>query len=164
MLNERQRQYVFLCVILTIFVCVCYSVWEGSQQQRNFREDYEQYYQAFLFIKQSNGTEALKLLEPIAERYPDRYNIVRFVGLAYALTGDFQKASLYYEKAITLRPFLQEDPVFTLQYGEISYFNGEYQKAQVYLEKCRNTPGSEEFHIRIDELLNAINQQKTEEY
>ncbi|MBB5324196.1 putative Zn-dependent protease [Anoxybacillus tepidamans] len=155
-MSERLNRYVFFGLIVFVFAGIGYAYWKGERQDQQFKQDYIQYQQAFEWIKQSNGEQALQLLQPLLKKYPDRYNIMRYVGLAYAMKNDFRRASLYYEKAITQRPFLQEDPIFTLQFGEILYFNGEYAKAKAYLEKSKQLPGSENYHSRIDELLTLI--------
>jgi tetratricopeptide (TPR) repeat protein len=159
MMSERLCRYVFYCLFVLALIGISYVHWKGESQDQEFKRDYIQYQQAFEFIKQGNGEQALQLLQPLLKKYPNRYNIMRNVGLAYAMKNDFQHASLYYEKAITQRPFLQEDPIFTLQFGEILYFNGEYAKAKAYLEKSKQLPGSENYHSTIDELLTLIHQQ-----
>jgi Tfp pilus assembly protein PilF len=158
-MKEKLYNSVFYCLLLLGIIGISYTHWKGERQNQEFKRHYIEYQQALQFIQQGNGEKALQLLQPLLEKYPDRYNIMRYLGLAYAIKEDFQQASLYYEKAIKQRPFLQEDPIFTLQFGEILYFNGEYAKAKAYLEKSKQLPGSESYHSRIDELLLLIHQQ-----
>jgi len=158
-MNEKWSTFVFYSLLVFVLISIGFVRFEGKKQDKEFQEDYVQYQQAIEWVKQNKGEQALSLLKPLAKKYPERYNIMRYTGLAYALKNDFKSASTYYQKAIDKRPFLQVDPMFTLQFGQILYFNGEYEKSKAYLEKSKQLPGSEEYHPTIDMLLTSIHQQ-----
>ncbi|KPC99191.1 Tetratricopeptide repeat protein [Geobacillus sp. BCO2] len=161
LMHGKWDRYVFLSLLVLILSGISYAHWKGQQQDEQFLKDYTEYQQAVQLMQQGRAEQALPLLRSLLGKYPDRYNIMRTLGLAYAMKNDFQKAAFYYEKAIRKRPFLQQDPIFTLQFGEILYYNGEYAKAKAYLEKSKQLPGSETYHARIDELLSQIQYQKS---
>lgn len=154
-------RYVFLSLLVFILSGISYAHWKGQQQDEQFLKDYNEYQQAIQLMQQRQVEQALPILQSLSSKYPDRYNIMRTLGLAYAMKNDFHKAAFYYEKAIRKRPFLQQDPIFTLQFGEILYYKGEYAKAKAYLEQSKKLPGSEMYHARIDELLVQIQHQKS---
>ncbi|QAV25722.1 hypothetical protein BTDUT50_02885 [Neobacillus thermocopriae] len=131
----------------------------GRGQAKEFINDYARYEQAIEAIKEENGKLAIQLLNPLLEKYPNRYLLLHYLGLAYAIDNDFERAVSYYDKALQQRPFLQVDPIFTLQFGEILYFKGDYAKAKVFLERSKQLNGSEPFHERIEQLLATINTQ-----
>ncbi|EQB94187.1 MULTISPECIES: tetratricopeptide repeat protein [Geobacillus] len=155
----RWNRYVFLSLLVLVLSGIGYVHWKGQQQDEMFRNDYIEYQKAIQAMQQGRVEEALPQLQSLLDKYPDRYNIMRTLGLAYAMKNDFQKAAFYYDRAIQKRPFLQQDPIFTLQFGEILYYNGEYAKAKAYLEQSRRLPGSEAYHTTIDHLLSEIQYQ-----
>ncbi|AEH46341.1 Tetratricopeptide repeat-containing protein [Parageobacillus thermoglucosidasius C56-YS93] len=155
-MSEKMRRLCFLSTFVLIVLCVSYGIFKGKNQDQIYKNRYEQYIYAQHLLQEQKANEALPILKKLYRQYPDRYNIMRDLGLAYALAGDFSKASFYYDKALEQRPFLRIDPIFMVQFGEISYFNGEYAKAKVLLEEARQLAGSEKYHQRIDELLTSI--------
>lgn len=158
-MRQKITQYLFWSIIVFVVVGLSYTYWKGKQQDQSYNREFQQYVEALQFIQQKQGEQAIQILKQLSNKYPDRYNISRYLGLSYALAGDFKRASFYYQKAIDQRPFLQVDPIFTLQFGEILYFNGEYAKARAYLERSKQLPGTESYHSRINELLTFIYQQ-----
>jgi tetratricopeptide (TPR) repeat protein len=48
--------------------------------------------------------QALELLVPLKEQYPDEYEVVEGLGLAYYFKDDYPQAVTYLEKAMTIRP------------------------------------------------------------
>jgi tetratricopeptide (TPR) repeat protein len=155
-MSEKMRRLCFLSIFALIALCVSYGILKGKNQDQVYKNQYKQYIYAQYLLGEQKVDEALPVLKKLYKQHPERYNIMRDLGLAYALTGDFSKASFYYDKALKQRPFLQVDSIFMVQFGEISYFNGEYLKAKVVLEKAKQLDGSQKYHQRIDELLASI--------
>ncbi|MDQ0244817.1 Tfp pilus assembly protein PilF [Bacillus fengqiuensis] len=155
-MSEKVVNYLFYSLIVFILLGVSYAYIQGKKQNEVFKADYQEYQIALKLIDQGGNSQSISILEKQAEKYPDRYNILHKLGLSYAQAGDWGKAVHYYQRAIDQRPFLQMDPVFTMQFAEILFFNNEYVKARAYLEKSKQLPGSERFGPRIEELLTAI--------
>ena len=59
---------------------------------------------ALLSIDSGDAARALELLTPIEQDFPDQYDVVAGLGLAYGLTADCPKGVGYLERATTLRP------------------------------------------------------------
>jgi predicted Zn-dependent protease len=150
-------RYGLLAIILFIAVGMSFTYFKGKAEDRQSNEDFQKYQQALQFIQKQDGESARKILLELKKNYPENVNVNRYLGLSNALVGQLKPALLYYQKALELNPFLQLDPLYTLQYGEILYFNGEYAKSKILLEKTMQLSGSESYKERVNQLLTGIN-------
>lgn len=56
------------------------------------------------YVRSREPKAALALLEPLAEAYPEQYEVALGLGLSYYLMGQLESAASYLEKATTIRP------------------------------------------------------------
>lgn len=155
-MTDRIRVQVFIGIIGIILIGLLYSNIMGNKQNEEFKKDYLLYQSSLTMLQENQGVEAKKVLTTLAEKYPNQYIISRYAGLAYAMIGENQAAETYYQKAIDQRPFLQVDPMFILQFGEIAYFNENYAKAKAYLVESKRYSANKQYFQNIDGKLADI--------
>ncbi|MCT4509185.1 MAG: tetratricopeptide repeat protein [Tepidibacter sp.] len=67
-------------------------------------EDKVDYEEGYNLVLQGNPEEGLEKLLPLKEEYPDWWNLLFFIGLAYRQLGDINEAIKYFEKILMLNP------------------------------------------------------------
>ncbi len=84
--------------------------------------------------KKNDLINALKYLNEAYKMSPEDYETVRLLGVAYAVSGDFNKAILYFTKAIKLEP----DNAGAYKNLGNAYFNsGNPEKGRYYHNKAK---------------------------
>ncbi|CAH2212404.1 tetratricopeptide repeat protein [Tepidibacter aestuarii] len=67
-------------------------------------EDKVDYEEGYNLVLQGNAQEGLEKLLPLKEEYPDWWNLLFFIGLAYRQLGDINESIKYFEKILILNP------------------------------------------------------------
>lgn len=85
--------------------------------------DYKvQYEEGYSLVFQGKFEEGLEKLLPLEEEYNDWWNLLFIIGIAYKNMGEIDKAMLYFEKILMIRP-KQVDTLVELALCEASSFN-----------------------------------------
>ncbi|WP_313801748.1 tetratricopeptide repeat protein [Cytobacillus sp.] len=155
-MKEIYRKLILLGLVLLIGIGVFYTYNAGKTQDKGYVEDYQSYQMSLAQMKENQLEESKKELMKLHQTYPDQANITWNLGLAFALDGDLENASLYYQKAVDQRPFIVQEPMFSLQFAELLFAKEEFGLAKQYLEHCKTIAIPEEFVSRVDELLAYI--------
>lgn len=155
-MKEIYRKLILLGLVLFVGIGIFYTNAQGKKQDKGFVEDYQSYQIALAQMQEGNYENAKEQLTKLHNNYPDQANITRNLGLLYAMEGDMDKAALYYQKAVEQRPFIVQEPMFSLQFAEILIEKEEYAAAKQYLEHCKTIAIPEEYTGRVDELLAYI--------
>jgi tetratricopeptide (TPR) repeat protein len=156
--KESHTKLLIIGIILFVVIGLITTKSLGTKQDTTFQEHYQYYQLALQYIKEGNYQESAPIMHRLHEEYPESHLVSWYAGLSYAGLGDFVKASNLMQKSIDQRPFLLQDNLFTLQFGEVWYFLGEYEKSKLYLEQSKKFDIDGEFHARVDELLTLIDQ------
>ncbi|UEL46147.1 tetratricopeptide repeat protein [Terrisporobacter hibernicus] len=111
------------------------SIWEEAMKlgldediiaeiQENIgKMDYKvQYEEGYSLVFQGKFEEGLEKLLPLEEEYNDWWNLLFIIGIAYKNMGEIDKAMLYFEKILMIRP-KQVDTLVELALCEASSFN-----------------------------------------
>ncbi|MEG0050931.1 MAG: tetratricopeptide repeat protein [Terrisporobacter sp.] len=94
-------------------------------QENLGKMDYKvQYEEGYSLVFQGKFEEGLEKLLPLEEEYNDWWNLLFILGIAYKNMGEIDKARLYFEKILILRP-KQVDTLVELALCEASSFNME---------------------------------------
>lgn len=152
-MKEIYRKLILLGLVLIVGIGTYYTYKQGEKQDKRFAEDYQNYQLSLTQMQEGNLDKAKEQLVKLHNQYPDQANITWNLGLSYAIEGDMNKAVLYYQKAVEQRPFIVQDPMFSMQFAEILYEKGEYTAAIQYLKHCKTIAISEEYTGRVDSLL-----------
>ena len=148
MLNANFKS-VFLITLITI------SVWLGGCKSPEEKKAAQIKDALSLSEKGSNG-EALKILEELANQYPDDIVILKSIGLIYKADGDAGMASLFLEQA-----YLQSPDDTELLFQTYQSLDAAKQPASHLLEKLAErapeamTP---ELWTRLGQARQAANQ------
>ncbi|WFD09481.1 tetratricopeptide repeat protein [Tepidibacter hydrothermalis] len=67
-------------------------------------EDKVDYEEGYNLVLQGSAEEGLEKLLPLKDEYPDWWNLLFFIGLAYRQLGDINEAIKYFEKILMLNP------------------------------------------------------------
>ncbi len=92
-------------------------------QENIGKMDYKvQYEEGYSLVFQGKFEEGLEKLLPLEEEYNDWWNLLFIIGIAYKNMGEMDKAMLYFEKILMIRP-KQVDTLVELALCEASSFN-----------------------------------------
>ncbi|WP_066297074.1 tetratricopeptide repeat protein [Bacillus sp. FJAT-29937] len=155
-MKETYRKLILLGLVLFIVVGSIYTYKQGKKQDKKYLEDLQGYHISLTEIQEGKFDYSKEELAKLHNTYPDQANITWNLGLVYAMDRDFKKAALYYQKAVDQRPFIVQEPMFSLQFAEILFFKEEYTVSKQYLEHLKKIGVPEEFNTRVDELLAYI--------
>ena len=86
---------------------------------------------ANVHLKENHPDDALALLEPLEEPFPDQFEVVAGLGLAYYLKGDYETAVGYLSRARDIRP---PDAMLWNALGDIYARLGDRDKAREAFE------------------------------
>lgn len=150
------RKLILLGLVLFIGIGTIYTYIAGKKQDKRYVGDYQSYQMSLAQMQESKLEQPKKELMNLHHAYPDQANITWNLGLAFAMEGDMEKAALYYQKAVDQRPFIVQEPMFSLQFAQILFGVEEYEVAKKYLEHCKTLAIPEEFISSVDELLAQI--------
>ncbi|MEH7344993.1 tetratricopeptide repeat protein [Bacillus sp. JJ1532] len=159
-MKEIYRKLMLLGLVIFIGIGVFYTYKEGKKQDRGFVEDSQSYQHSLAQMQEEDYKGAKEQLINLHNKYPDQAIITRNLGLVYAIEGEMDKAALYYKKAVDQRPFIIQDPMFTLQFAEILLSLEENDAAKEYLEYSKKLGIPEEFKGHVEELLAYIETMK----
>jgi GWxTD domain-containing protein len=87
---------------------------------------------AGIYIGTRRPEPALKLLLPLAERFPNQYEVIAGLGFAYHLANDPATAAKYLEQALSIRP---PNPSLLNTLGDCYQRLGDTKQEQRYLER-----------------------------
>ena len=92
-------------------------------QENIGKMDYRvQYEEGYTLVFQGKFEEGLDKLLPLEEEYGDWWNLLFIIGIAYKNMGEMDKAILYFEKILIIKP-KQVDTLVELALCEASSFN-----------------------------------------
>lgn len=94
-------------------------------QENLGKMDYKvQYEEGYSLVFQGKFEQGLEKLLPLEEEYNDWWNLLFIIGIAYKNMGEIDKAMLYFEKILMIKP-KQVDTLVELALCEASAFNME---------------------------------------
>ncbi|MDW2876415.1 MULTISPECIES: tetratricopeptide repeat protein [Bacillaceae] len=155
-MKDKYRKFVLLGLVALVGAGTIYTYIAGENQDKRYIEDFQQYQVALGEMQEDQIGNAKEKMLHLHNKYHDQANITRNLGLIYAMEGDFEKAALYYQKAVDQMPFIVQDPLFSLQFGEMLFYKGELGISQQYIEHGKAVGLPDEYVQRADELLAQI--------
>ncbi len=155
-MKNRLGTYIYASIICFVVITIIVANIRGNKQDEVYKQEIAQYESGLQLLAESKPQEAEVVFGELYKEHPERYNVTHFLGLAYGMENKFKEAENYYQKALKMRPFLQVNPVFMMQYGQILFANKQYKGAKLVLEKCKALPDSTAYHKDIDQLLLSI--------
>ncbi len=112
-----------------------------------------------LLICEGKEQEAIKLLEPLLEKYPQNPTLLNFIGYTYAdLNENLSKAERYIRKALSLKP---DDGYIIDSLAWVYYRKGQYQKALEEIKRAlKLSPNDPTIHEHYGDILMALGKEK----
>ena len=108
---------------------------------------------AGVFLRTGQADRVLELLQPIAESFPNQFEVIAGLGFAYFLKNDYASSQLHLEKAITIRP---PDTTLLNILGNCYQKTGKVEKAKETLERSLEMdPNQEATRQQLDDLSNS---------
>jgi predicted Zn-dependent protease len=159
-MKEIYRKLVLLGLIIFVGVGTFYTFDQGKKQDQTYVKDLQNYQLSLSQMQEEQYKGAQEKLLELHNRYPDQAKITWDLGLSYAVEGDMEKAALYYQKAVDQRPFIVQEPMFSLQFAEILTSIEQYSVAKQYLEHCKAIGVPEEYAGHVDDLLAYVESMK----
>lgn len=153
---EVYRKYILLGFVVFISVTLLITHIKGEKQDMVFKDDYQKYQYSISSLREEQYTTSIEILQKLHQKYPNQANITRSLGLAYSLEGKNEISALYFQKAVEQRPFIVQEPLFSVRYGEVLYRLKEYDISKQYLEHSNKIESSKEYLQLIQSLLAEI--------
>jgi predicted Zn-dependent protease len=156
----------FILFLALVIIGMTSVFFMGKKQDEQYATASQQYQAAIQLMNTKEGdvasnlSQAVHILENLKENQESSVVVAHNLGLAYAISQNYSEAAQEYKRAVELKPFLTQEPVFMLQFGEILFFNDNKQEAKVVLEKAQTLSGAEvdeTYVARTNELLQSIN-------
>ncbi len=152
-MKEIYRKVILLGMVLFIVIGIIYNFQKGRAQDKRFLEESYTYQLSLSLLENNDYENAEKNLLELHKKYENQANVTANLGLAYAYKGDMENAAYYYQKAVEQRPFLIQNPLFSIQFAEILIAIEEYESARQYLDYCKKLDVPEEYMPRLEELI-----------
>jgi tetratricopeptide (TPR) repeat protein len=113
--------------LLLIGIGTTYTL--GNKQDERSAADQKLYEEAKTMLEKNSGSVVIASLEELQQKYPDDYALMKNLGLAYAQSGNYEQAIVWFDRALKQRPALIQNGIFTAQYGDILYLDKKYKEA-----------------------------------
>ena len=135
----------FYTIIIAFFVNSAFSAGTATDEKSNYGKDYKS---AIKLIKKSKYDDAIdKLMSLIDVDSTDftQADVFNEIGFAYRKSQDFDNASKYYQKALSLDP----EHLGAIEYqGELYVDLGQKENALKNLEKLRDLVGEKDSYFK----------------
>lgn len=149
-------------------------------------EDYVTYEKGYSLILNGDCEKGLELLLPMVEKYPQWWNLLFFVGLAYRNLNQYDNAIQHFKKVLLIKPsqvdamnelglsymsindfdkaekyykkalLLKEDHEILCNLGVVYIYKEEYENALEYIQKSVNLCPEDEIALKWLEKLQEI--------
>ncbi|MEG0577644.1 MAG: hypothetical protein RR500_07270 [Bacilli bacterium] len=159
-LKESTRKYILLGAILFIIVGLVSAKVLAKGQDTQFTTEDVLYQQAAQFYSEGNYSDALIFVNELLLAQPKSEAVNYLGGLVTANIGEYEKASILFQKTLDINPHKVEDAMFMLQMGEVFISAERYEDAKTVLVHCQESAWAPEefpeYQNRVAELLVQI--------
>ena len=157
-LKNQKIKFVLNLTFTGIFICVfsfsiAHAAGSSSSDKGHSNADHsKEYYKAVKLIKSEKFDSALPILQALVQDNPNDADIHNYLGFSFRKTGEYDKSSFHYEKALKIDP----KHLGALEYqGELYLALGDVEKAKENLVKIDDICFTQCTELR--ELKKAIN-------
>jgi|GEM_PF-6199753 len=150
--------YILVCFGIAVIAFGCIR---GSEQDKQFYNDYVKYQQAAQLTNENRPKEAIDILKPLLTKYPESSMLFYEFGIAYYQEKDYESSVKYMKKFIDKRPTILYNKQFLVQYGEILFYANDLDMSRRYLLAGLNGNSDEKSLATAQELLQKIDQEKS---
>jgi outer membrane protein assembly factor BamD (BamD/ComL family) len=152
------RNRIFYVLMALGIVVIAFGCIRGAEQNKEFQNDYIQYQQASRLTDSNQPEEAVALLKPLIEKYPESTILPYEYAVACYLNEDYEEAVSYMNEFIEKRPTMLYNKPFLVQYGEMLFHAGEMDLSRRYLLAGMKGNGDKKSVATAQELLQEIDQ------
>lgn len=131
----QRRNFIFLILLAVILIGLLTCGTEIERKNAVLLQDSWKYKQVQQLMQQGKPLEASRLQADLLNRHAYSYQLLWTYGLSMAAQGEWQPAGKYMEQARKVRPALVSEQIFLVQYGEVLYNLGDYDRASLYLQE-----------------------------
>lgn len=157
-ITGEARNRIFYILVAFGIAVIAFGCIRGLEQNRQYQHDYIQYQQAAQLTAKNQAEEAVVLLKPLIEKYPESSMILYEYGIACYQMKDYASAVEYMAEFIEKRQIILNHKPFLVQYGEMLLHAGELDLSRRYLLAGLNGNGDEKSVATAQELLQEIDQ------
>ncbi|QOR66336.1 hypothetical protein IM538_21645 [Cytobacillus suaedae] len=158
-MKEKPFNYVVYLITIFTIITIIFSMKIGAKQEEEFLKDYQDYQTAIFHLSNNEFDKSNVLFEDLLKTHYKNYNVLKDYGLSLALSGKYSDSVTYYQKALDQRNALVRDPLFLAQFGEILYWNKDYNKSLIFLnESLRYTSDKNQIEV-IKNLIKTVQQE-----
>ena len=163
-LTELKRKYILLGIVAFIIMGFITAKVLASKQDEEFLLNDQLYQQVSQLYSEDNYLEAGELINDLLLRAPNSEMVNYLGGVITANLGDYKRSVILLQKTLDINPYMVEDEMFMLQFGEVLFFAERYEDAKIVLEKCSESGWIPEeyptYQDRVTELLTQIENMK----
>jgi len=150
--------YILVCFGIAVIAFGCIR---GSEQDKEFYNDYVLYRQAAQLNSQNQPQKAIEILESLRTKYPESSMVLYEYGIACYKKKDYTNSIKYMTEFIEKRQIILNHKPFLVQYGEILFHAGELDLSRRYLLAGLNGNADEKSVATAQELLQKIEQKQS---
>lgn len=155
--GEIRNRIFYILVALSILV-IAFGCIRGAEQDKQFQADYIQYQQVSQLTNENRPKEAIAILKPLIDKYPESSMILYEYGIACYQMKDYASAIKYMAEFIEKRQIILKNKPFLVQYGEMLFHAGEMDLSRRYLLAGLKGNGDKKSVAAAQELLQEIDQ------
>ncbi|MEA4924897.1 MAG: hypothetical protein VB084_06235 [Syntrophomonadaceae bacterium] len=136
------RNYIFICIIVIAGLLLAISYTAATEQNRGYRQNYNNFAQAIQLMNQQKYAEAQEILNLLDQDSRQTYQALYVQAICSAKTGDYASAAAFMQQVREAHPAFLMDQQYLEQYGEILYRLGDYDRARLYLSESLKYPNN----------------------
>jgi tetratricopeptide (TPR) repeat protein len=152
------RNRIFYILVAFGIAVIAFGCIKGAEQNRQFQNDFIQYQQAAQLTANNQPEEAVVILKPLIDKYPESSMILYEYGIACYQMKDYASAVKYMAEFIEKRQMILNHKPFLVQYGEMLFHAGELDLSRRYLLAGLIGNGDQQSIATAQELLQEIDQ------
>ena len=156
-MNISTKSFYILLVFGLITIAVVAIM--ANNQNLEFNQENDRMNAAVELIN-TNPQAAIVELENLIKKHPDNYLLYQNIGNAYALIQQPLKSVENYEKALKIKPFLINDPLFDMQYAQLALYNNDLSKAKTLVKQAISIGIPKEKKKLMEQLIITINKRE----
>jgi outer membrane protein assembly factor BamD (BamD/ComL family) len=156
-MNIPIRNRIFFVMLIFSIILLTISASYGYKEEQVYLSDFELYNQASRLVQRGELHEAENLLSQLVNKYPENVTLMFPYAWCLGQQGKYEQSISYFTKMRNQRPFVLENQLFLVSFGEVLYKSGQYSSARQYLLRALQFGGrTPDFSDKAKSLLSDI--------
>ncbi|MGE5418095.1 MAG: hypothetical protein ACM3UZ_15255 [Acidobacteriota bacterium] len=137
-ITGKTRNLIYYIVLVTGFLGLMLAGFQTSLQNSYIDADYQAFAQAKQMLQSNQPDQAQAMLQPLLNKYKNSFEIAFLYAVALDGQKKYKESLKYLDKARQIRPVLQVNQRYLIQYGQILESLGRISEAKVYFQAAVN--------------------------